>query len=88
VSPEEQLPVPRSLPDLRAEIQGLRQRGIDLTVDLLNLCSETRDQAAARGDEVTAWKVSEEAAVITTANRSTRASLDRFLEHIEQAEQS
>jgi len=78
----------RSFQEHRAEVKRLTEHLAALTVQAGDLCYEARDQASARGDEVTAWKVCEDALAITAAYHEAKASLDRFLEQIETAAQS
>jgi hypothetical protein len=76
----------RSFQESRAEVQRLKEQFVDATVKAGTLCYDVRDQASARGDEVTAWKVCEEALAIAAAYHAAVASLDRVLEYIEAAE--
>jgi hypothetical protein len=78
----------RSFQQIRAEVERLKDALVADAVNALDICYEARDHARARGDEATAWKVCQEAAAMVAANRAARASLDRFVEHLEQAEQS
>jgi len=78
----------RSFEERRAEIEALKERLVADAVKALDICYEVRDQALAIGDEPLAWKACSEAAAIVAANRDARASLDRFLGHIEAAAKS
>jgi hypothetical protein len=78
----------QSFDERRAEIVRLKEKLAATTAEAMILCGEIREQASSVGDEVTVWKSGTEEAAIVAAFRDTRASLDRFLEHLEQAEQS
>lgn len=78
----------RSFEERRAEVEALKARLAADTDAALDLCDQARREAEARGDEVSAWQVGEEARAIREAGRVSASGLDRFLYHLKQAAKS